>query len=133
MSPKLAAACTFVALSVSPCFAQRSGNPGVEPNRYNLSNTVRRAWQTDAKALIEMVTAEHPRGANRCWNRKVDVTARIECFQRLIGRHFLRQVTGDSTQSPNWCVDDANPLGCFESLAAQEVELWRSKRMMAAQ
>jgi len=131
MMPRLAAACTFVALSVSPCFGQSWGNPDVDPNRHSLSSTVRRAWQADAKGLIELVTASHPRGADRCWNRKVDATERIECFERLIGRHFLRQVTGDSILSPSWCFDDANPRRCLESLAAQEVELWRHRKMIS--
>ena len=126
---KLATAWTFVALSVSPCFGQTWKNPEVKQRRYSLSSTVQRAWQTDAQGLMEMVTEKHPRGANRCWNRKVNVTDRIDCFQRLIGRHFLRQVIGDSTPLRSWCLDEANPRGCLESLAAQEVEHWRYGRM----
>ena len=129
MSPKLAAACTFVALSVSPCFGQGSGGPGADPNRFSLSSTVRRAWQEDASGLMELIAAKHPRGASRCWTQKGKIDDRIECFQRLIGRHFLRQVTTDSTRLRSWCVDDANPRDCFESLAAQEVERWRSSRL----
>ncbi len=128
---KLATASTFVALSVSPCLGQSWRSSDVEPNRYTLSGTVRRAWQTDAKGLMEMVTANHPRGANRCWNRKVNVDERVECFQRLIEKHFLRQVIGDSSQLRSWCLDDANLGRCLESLAAQEVELWRYNRMNA--
>ena len=48
---ELAAACTVVALSVSPCFGQSWGKSDVETKRYSLSNTVRRAWQTDAREL----------------------------------------------------------------------------------
>jgi hypothetical protein len=129
MLPKLAAACTFVALSVSPCFAQGSGGPGADPNRFSLASTVGRAWQADAGALMELVAAEHPRGVNRCWTRKGTIDGRIECFQRLVGRHFLRQVTADSSRSRGWCMDDANPRDCFESLAAQELERWRSSRL----
>jgi hypothetical protein len=58
----------------------------------------------------------------------VNVNERVDCFQRLIERHFLRQVIGDSTRLRSWCVDDAQAGRCFESLAAQEVELWRYKR-----
>jgi hypothetical protein len=128
---KLAAAWTFVALSVSPSFGQSWGVSDVEPNPHRLSSAVRRAWQTDATGLMEMVTAQHPRGAGRCWNRKVAANARIDCFQRLIGKHFLRKVAGDSTPLRSWCLDDANPRRCLESLAAQEVELWRYNRMNA--
>lgn len=129
---KLAAALTVVALSGSPCLGQSLGNPDVDPNRFSLAGSVRRAWQADAPGLLELVTAEHPRGANRCWNRKVNVGERVDCFQRLIERHFLRQVIGSSTRLRSWCADDARPGRCFESLAAQEVELWRYKRTASA-
>lgn len=129
---KLAVACTFVALSVSPCLGQSSGNPDADPNRYSLSNTVRRAWQTDARDLIALAFAEHPQGANRCLDRKVYVNDRIGCFQRLIERHFLKQVSVDSSQMRNWCLDDANPRHCLDSMAAQEVELWRYNKKSAA-
>ena len=121
---KLAVACTVVALSVSPCLGQNSGSPDVDPNRDSLSATVRRAWQTDAKELAEMVIAKHPQGATRC-SRKVNISESIECFQRLVERHFLSQVPADSSQMRSWCLDDANPRRCLESMAAQEVELWR--------
>jgi hypothetical protein len=55
-------------------------------------HTVRRAWQADAKGLMELVIAKHPRGANRCLTQKGKINERVDCFQRLIGRHFLRQV-----------------------------------------
>ena len=77
MSPKLAAACTFVALSVSPCFGQGSGGPGADPNRFSLSSTVRRAWQEDASGLMELIAAKHPRGASRCWTQKGKIDDRI--------------------------------------------------------
>lgn len=125
---KLAAALTVVALSVSPCFGQSVGNPDAAPDRFSLSGSVRRAWQADAKGLLELVTEKHPRGVNRCWNRKVNVTERVDCFQRLIERHFLREVIAESARLKSWCADDARPERCFESLAAQEVELWRYKR-----
>lgn len=128
MLPKLAAACTFVALSVSPCFGQAVDGQGADPNRFSLSSTVRRAWQQDASGLMELIAAKHPRGATRCWTQKGKIDDRVECFQRLIGRHFLRQVTTESTRVRSWCIDDANPRDCFESLAAQEVERWRSGR-----
>jgi hypothetical protein len=131
MLPRLAAACTFVALSVSPCFGQ-SLAPGADPDRFTLAGTVRRAWQADAKGLLELVTAKHPRGANRCWTQKGKINERVDCFQRLIERHFLRQVTSESTPVRSWCVDDRNPRHCFESLAAQEVERWRYNRMNAS-
>ena len=121
---KLAVACTVVALSASPCLGQNSGSPDVDPNRYSLSATVRRAWQTDAKELAEMVIAKHPQRATRC-SRKVNISESIECFQRLAERHFLSQVTVDSSQMRSWCLDDANPRHCLESMAAQEVERWR--------
>jgi hypothetical protein len=130
---KLAAALTVVALSVSPCFGQSGGNPDADQDRFSLSGSVRRAWQADAKGLLEMITEKHPRGANRCWNRKVNVTERVDCFQRLIERHFLKQAIVESTRVPSWCADDAKPERCFESLAAQEVELWRYKRTAATQ
>ena len=132
MLPKLAAACTVVALSVSPCFGQSWGRSDLETKQYSLSNTVRRAWQTDARRLVEIVTANHPRSASRCSNRTVDVTETIQCFHRLIAKHFLRQVLADSSQLRSWCLDDANPRHCLESLAAQEVEQWRYNRTMAA-
>ena len=126
---KLAAALTVVALSVSPCFGQSSGSPNADPDRFSLSGSVRRAWETDARGLMEMMNEKHPRGANRCWNRKVNIADRVDCFQRLIERHFLIQVITDSNRLRSWCADDAQPERCFESLAAQEVELWRYKRI----
>lgn len=131
MLPRLAAACAFVALSVSPCFGQSLG-PGEDPDRFTLSGTVRRAWQADARGLMELIVERHPRGANRCWTQSAGVDERVDCFQRLIGRHFLKQVKVESTPLRSWCVDDPNPRRCFESLAAQEVERWRSNRVNAA-
>jgi hypothetical protein len=126
---KLAAALTVVALLVSPCFGQSLANPDTDRDRFSLSGSVRRAWEADAKGLLEMITSTHPRGANRCWHRKVSVADRVDCFQRLIQRHFLTQVITESTRLRSWCADDSKPERCFESLAAQEVELWRHKRM----
>ncbi len=131
MTLKLAAAWTFVALSVSPCFGQSWEGPDAGSQRFSLSSAVRRVWQTDAKGLIEMVTAEHPQGADRCWNRIRGVEARTECFQRLIGKHFLRKVTSEATQLRSWCLDDTNPRRCFDALGAQEVERWRYTKTSA--
>ena len=118
---KLAVACAVVALSVSPCLGQNAESPDVDPNRYSLTATVRRAWQTNAKELTEMIIATHPRGATRC-SRKVNVSESIECFQRLVERHFFSQVTADSSQMRSWCLDDANPRRCLESQPAQDKE-----------
>ena len=131
MLPKLAAACTVVALSVSPCFGQSWGRsdgkrigtvfptPCVAPGRPTPGDSWKWSPQTipGAPPLLESKGGRH---------------RTIQCFQRLIEKHFLRQVTADSTQLRSWCLDDVNPRHCLESLAAQEVEQWRYNRTMAA-
>ena len=129
MMLRFAAAFTVAALCASPCAAQ--SRPETEPNRFNLQNSVRRAWQADAQGLMELVNAEHPRGADRCWSRKMHVTDRLDCFQRLVERHFLRVAIARSAPLQSWCTDDKDPGHCLDSLAAQEVEAWRYKRMNA--
>ncbi len=123
---KLAAASTVVALSVTPCFGQSRITANVEPNPFSLAGTVRRAWEADAKGLLELAAAEHTRGVARCY-RKDNVSERVECFQLLIERHFRRQVITDPGLH-SWCADDADVGQCLESLAAQEVERWLYKR-----
>jgi hypothetical protein len=125
---RFAAALIVAASSVTPCLAQSAGNPHVEPARYTLETSVRRAWQSDAQGLMELVNAEHARGAERCWNRKFSVTDRIDCFQRLVERHFLRLAITKSAPLQSWCVHDENPGTCLDSMAAQEVEEWRFRR-----
>lgn len=128
---KLAAASTVVVLSVTPCAGQSLVDASAETNPFSLSGTVRRAWDADAKGLLELAAAEHARGAGRCY-RKANVGDRVECFQRLIERHFLRQVIAHTGPLQSWCIDDADAGRCLESLAAQEVEQWRYKRAASA-